>query len=294
MSVFTSQIKHKPWLWQITLLTSILGALLALSLKTQDRIRGEQLPNMRPDRLAAAYAQMRDEVVEQKKRIADLQTNLNKYQEAATAESGNAKLLGADLRKANVLAGLVAVTGPGVVVTLRDSKSVPPRPDDMSPEAYTEFARPYIIHDADIQGVINELRAAGAEAIAVNDQRVVTTTAVRCVGPVVLVNNVQTNGSPVKVQAIGDPDTLVSSLTMANGVQDQYKITDPSMFSMDKAKSLTLPAFAGATPLRYAQPALEGKAEEAQRQSEEAAQTEKNALEKNTAPIDGGGGAPGL
>ncbi len=40
MSVFTSQIRHKPWLWQVTLLSGILGALLALSLKTQDRIRG--------------------------------------------------------------------------------------------------------------------------------------------------------------------------------------------------------------------------------------------------------------
>lgn len=276
MSVFTSQIRHRPWLWQVTLLSGILGALLALSLKTQDRIRGEQLPNMRPNRLAAAYASMRDEVVEQKKKIADLQTTLTKYQEAAAQENGNARLLGADLRKANVLAGLVAVTGPGVTVTLRDSKKQPPRPDDMSPEAYAEFVRPFIIHDQDIQMVVNELRAAGAEAIAINDQRIVSTTAIRCIGPTVLVNNVSTNGSPVKITAIGEPGTLQSAVTMANGIADQYKTTDPSMFSVDKADNLTLPAFAGATPLRYAQPAPDAKAEQAQRKSEEAAHTENN------------------
>ena len=137
--------------------------------------------------------------------------------------------------------------------------------------------------------VVNELRAAGAEAIAINDQRVVATTAIRCVGPVVLVNKAETNGSPVKIKAIGDPDTLLSSLMMANGIADQYKITDPSMFSVDKVADkhgLLLPAYAGATPLRFAEPAPEGKAEQAQRQSEEAAQTGNDASAVDAQPID--------
>jgi len=286
MSVFTSQIRHKPWLSQITVLAAILGALLALSLKTQDRIRGDQMPNMRPNQFASAYAQLRDEVVDQKKSIADLQSRLNKYQQAAAAESGNTKLLSADLQKANLLAGTIAVTGPGVVVTLRDSKKAPPRPADMAPEDYIAMTRTYIIHSEDIQAVINELRAAGAEAIAVNDQRVVATTAIRCVGPVVQVNSIPTNGSPVRIKAIGDPDTLVSALTMASGIQDQYKVTDPSMFSMDKVKGMTLPAFAGSTTVRYAQPAADAKAEQAQRQSEQSAtDTDPNAAMGVNPPV---------
>jgi uncharacterized protein YlxW (UPF0749 family) len=282
MSVFTSQVRHKPWLWQITLLSGVLGGLLALSLKTQDRIRSEQAPNMRPNALAAAYAEMRETAAAQKKEIADLRRNLTKYQTAATQETGNARLLSADLQRANVLAGLVAVTGPGVVVTLRDSKNPPPKPADMSQEAYVEIVKYYQIHDADIQLVINELRAAGAEAIAVNDQRIVATTAVRCVGPVVLVNNMQTNGSPVKISAVGDPEVLASSLTMKNGVRDTF-VNDPSMFSVDKMKAVTLPAYAGATPLRYAQPAGEAKAEQAQRQSEDAARSAEQHLPVETA-----------
>jgi|GEM_PF-60544 Uncharacterized protein conserved in bacteria len=270
MSVFSSQIRNRPWLWQITLLCGIFGALLAATLKTQDRIRGEGLPSMRPQQIATEYAKMRDTVNEQKKKIADLQTNLTKYQEAAAKEKDSAKLLYSDLQKANVLAGLVAVTGPGVVVTLRDSTKMPAKPADMTPEDYSVLTQDYIIHDRDIQSVINELRAAGAEAIAVNDQRVVATTAVRCVGPVVQVNSVPTNGSPVKIKAIGDPDALVSSLLMPNGLRDQYSITDPSMFSVDKIKSMTLPAYAGATPLRWAEVAPEHEAKQAQRQSEKA------------------------
>jgi uncharacterized protein YlxW (UPF0749 family) len=271
MSVFSSQIRHKPWGTQITILSAILGGLLALSLKTQDRIRGDQMPSLRPNQFASAYSQLRDDVVDQKKTIADLQARLNKYQQAAAAESGNAKLLSTDLQRANLMAGLVAVSGPGVVVTLRDSKKAPPRPNEMSPEDYIAMTRNYIIHSEDIQAVINELRAIGAEAIAVNDQRVVATTAIRCVGPVVQVNSIPTNGSPVRIMAIGDPDTLVSGLTMASGVQDQYKVTDPTMFSIDKSKGMTLPAFAGAQPIRFAVPAQDQSAEWAQRKSENAA-----------------------
>ena len=275
MSVFTSQVRHKPWLWQITLLSAVLGALLALSLKTQDRIRSEQLPNMRVGKLASAYADMRETVVAQKKEIADLRQNLSKYQQAAVTETGNTRLLSADLQRANILAGLTAITGPGVVVTLRDSKNPPPKPADMAQESYVEIVKYYQIHDQDIQLVINELKAAGAEAIAVNDQRVVATTAVRCVGPVVMVNNVQTSGSPVKVSAIGDPEVLSSAFAMKNGVRDSF-VNDPSMFSMDKVKSVTLPAYAGATPLRFSHPAGEAKADEAQRQSEDAGRSEKS------------------
>nr|CAA9262353.1 Division initiation protein [uncultured Armatimonadetes bacterium] len=273
MSVFTSQIRNRPWVWQVTALGVVLGGLLAASLKTQDRIRQEQLPTTRISGLAAAYSDLRDTVAEQKKKIADIQASLIRYQKAAADGEGNARLLSESLQKANLLSGLVAVTGPGVVITLQDSTKRPPRSPEDSPETYAEVLKPYIIHDQDIQAVLNELRAAGAEAIVINDQRVIATTAVRCVGPTILVNNIPTNGSPVKIKAIGDPDTLVSSMTMANGVQDAYKMTDPSMFSIDKADAITLPAYAGPTPLRYAREAPKAEAERAQKQSEEATQT---------------------
>ena len=273
MSVFTSQIRNKPWVWQVTALGFVLGGLLALSLKTQDQIRQAQLPTMRVSGLATAYTNLRDTVGEQKKEIADLRANLTKYQKAAADESGNARLLEADLRKANILAGLVAVTGPGIIVKLSDSKNRPPQTPDIPPESYQEMLKQFIIHDQDIQAVLNELKAAGAEAISINDQRVIATTAVRCVGPTVLVNNIATS-VPVTIKAVGDPDTLMSGLTFAGGVKDAYNI-DPKMFSIDKAKTMTLPAYAGSTVVRFAMPASEAKAEQAQKQSDEATKTGK-------------------
>ena len=221
MSVFTSPIRNNSWVTPIAALSVVFGALAAASLRTQDRIRGEGLSGTRPQQVFGAYNEMRATVSEQKKKIADLQDNLTKYQAAAATETDKAKLLYGDLQKANTMAGVVAVTGPGVIVTLHDAHKLPPKPADMSPQDYTEFTRNYIIHDADIQMAVNELRGAGAEAIAINDQRVVSTTAVRCVGNVVQVNSIPTSGSPVRIKAIGDPEALYSGLTMPNGFKDQ-------------------------------------------------------------------------
>ena len=73
-----------------------------------------------------------------------------------------------------------------------------------------------------------------------------------------------------------DLEAIDSALAqMTGGVSDTYKITDPSMFSIDKVKSLTLPAYAGPTPNRFAKPAPEHKAEQAQKQSEDAAEADR-------------------
>src|SRR5437764_13741691 len=106
---------------------------------------------------------------EEKKKLEDIIAKGNDGKEA----------LNSALQEARAYAGLTEVTGPGVVVTLQDSKKQPMIA--VGPENY-------LIHDRDINEVINELRSAGAEAIAVGTQRVVNSTAARCLGPVGMVN----------------------------------------------------------------------------------------------------------
>lgn len=278
MSVFSSQIRHKPWLGPVSVLAVLMGALLALSLKTQDKIRTEQLPNMLPSKLARAYTDLRDENTGLRRQVVDLNKRLQKYQQDAGSESARARLLSEDLSTANVLAGLTPVTGPGVVVVLRDSNKAKNKPADISDADWDELSKEFYIHDRDIRDVVNELKAAGAEAIAVNDQRVSTTTPIRCVGPVVMVNDVRTTGSPVKIKAIGDPDALLSGLLMTKGVLDGFKMVDPAMVQIDKLDAMTLSAFNGSTRLRYARVAPDSKADQAQKESEAAAKTGDSAI----------------
>jgi hypothetical protein len=104
-----------------------------------------------------------------------------------------------------------------------------------------------------------------------------------------MVNDVRTAGSPVVVRAIGDPDALLSGMMMTKGVLDAFRDVDPTMVSIDKVKSMTLPAYAGSTTLRYAKVANEVKANEAQRQSENAERLGDKAVQDPQSVIRDGG-----
>ncbi len=166
------------------------------------------------------------------------------------------------LGEARFLAGLTPVQGPGVVVTLNDSqKSLPSMPSGMAP--------PNIIHDSDINQVVNELKAAGAEAIAVNDQRLVATSSVRTAGPTILINFTPTT-PPFVVKAIGSPKTLATALNMPGGVASQLKSYDSAMFSVKEARALTLLAYTGTGEPRYAKPISAASADDVRKRTVEA------------------------
>src|SRR5262249_31305150 len=105
----------------------------------------------------------------------------------------------------------------------------------------------------DIANVVNELKAAGAEAIAVNGQRVVGSTAIRCVGPVVHVNDVPA-APPYVVLAIGDQNALLGGLNLPGGGLDGLRHFDTDMVRIEKKQTLHIPAFAGITQMRFARP----------------------------------------
>ena len=112
-----------------------------------------------------------------------------------------------------LLAGTTAVEGAGIEVVLDDSAI---------PKKANENPNLYIIHDEDLLRVLNELRAAGAEAISLNDQRIVAMSEVRCAGPTVSVNNIR-SAPPYVIKAIGAPKTLTSALRLRGGVVETFE-----------------------------------------------------------------------
>ena len=152
-----------------------------------------------------------------------------------------------ELSNARFLAGLTPVQGPGVVVTLNDSKQRLPKnmPPGMTP--------PNIIHDSDINAIVNELKAAGAEAIAVNDQRLVATSSIRDAGPTIFVNNTP-QVPPFVIKAIGSPKTLAGAMNIPGGIATQLKAYDPRMFSVQTIGTMRLPAYFDLDTPRYAKP----------------------------------------
>lgn len=167
--------------------------------------------------------------------------------ELAAGISGTESLEKA-LNDAKMLAGLVAVTGPGIVVTLSDSPKLP------ATERRPEVINNYLVHDYDVREVCNILFTAGAEAVSVDDQRLIATSSIRCAGEVCLVNTVQLT-SPFVIKAIGKPDDLKSALETPGIPIEGLFLLD--MISIKKEDSVKIPAFKGSTRFNYAKPVPE-------------------------------------
>ena len=191
-------------------------------------------------------------------RAQELQTQLNaeiEKNEGLNAELEEAKNQLAEFRKnsedsgaistivneqienAEKLAGLVALKGPGVVVTLSDAKT-------------TVSSENTIIHDSDIRTVINELLASGAEAISINGERIVSTSAIRCVGPTVIINNTRL-ATPFVINAIGDSKTLEAGLIIKGGVVDALTPWGINV-KISKMEKVEIPAYSGSLYFKYA------------------------------------------
>ncbi len=239
------------WFWPLTIMTFILGTFIAAALKTQNIVRREMLPSSSYSGLAEAYVNYRNTMELQQKTIGSLQKQNEVLVNHVGRRSPEMKELTKQLDEYRFLAGITPVQGPGIVVTLKDSVKRPPA--DLPSQVSADLTATFIIHDLDLQRVVNELRAAGAEAFAVNDQRVVTTTAIRCVGPAIQVNGVPLT-PPYVIRAIGDPGTLSESLALPGGIAEQLRQTDPSMIQIERSTALVLPSYEGSLMFRYSHP----------------------------------------
>src|SRR6185312_12399630 len=109
------------------------------------------------------------------------------------------------------LAGTQPVTGPGLSVTLDDAK----RTAASLPDGFT--ADDIVVHQQDVQGVVNALWAGGAEAMMLQDQRVISTSAVRCVGNTLILQG-RVYSPPYVIQAIGDTSGMRAALDSSREV----------------------------------------------------------------------------
>ena len=143
-------------------------------------------------------------------------------------------------------AGLVPVEGPGLAVSLTDAPLNGPRPEWATNNEL-------VVHQQDLQAVINALWAGGAEAMTLQGQRVVSTSAFRCVGNVLLLHG-RHYSPPYVVEAIGNPDQLREALLSAPGVLTylQYVEAVGLGWSVSEEERLAMPAYEGNLELEHA------------------------------------------
>jgi uncharacterized protein YlxW (UPF0749 family) len=170
--------------------------------------------------------------------VTELQQKLDRAQARALSGSGQ---LAQDLELARLQAGLTAVTGPGVAVTL----SEPPAPTGSATPGGSNPSgqASNILTDRDVRSVVNELWHDGAEAIAVNDVRLTPTSSIRLAGEAVLVDT-QAVIAPFEITAIGNADLLATNFAQST-VASRYQTlsgVEGIGFSFTDTDHLSLPA----------------------------------------------------
>lgn len=219
----------------------VLGFILAMQFKVNQNIeQSQRLLNLDRPRMLAAKIEAAKEKNEELQREVE---RLRKELDEAAADPQLADLKN-KLDRIRSFAGLTELEGPGVKVTLNDSQEVI-KPGD-NPNLY-------VLHDEDLIRVLNELKAAGAEALSMNGHRIIATTEIRCIGPTVLINKSVRLSPPFEIKAIGNPDTLFSALKMKGGVVDSLKFWGIEI-KVEKVPNMVIPPYEGGISFNFARP----------------------------------------
>ncbi|MDZ5619324.1 DUF881 domain-containing protein [Nocardioides bizhenqiangii] len=150
-------------------------------------------------------------------------------------------------------AGLEPRSGPGVTITLSDS------PDENLDEAVAHDIKvaQLVVHQQDVQAVVNALWAGGASAVTIAGQRVISTTGIKCEGPVVQLQGVP-YPQPYVIQAVGDPAALTAAID-ADPLVTGYRTDAANPYieigwDMETEDHVEAPAYDGLLDLSYAEP----------------------------------------
>jgi uncharacterized protein YlxW (UPF0749 family) len=195
-------------------------------------------------------------IIDADSRVADKASRLDALQkEVQTLSKRSAPTdqhLSSLTRAADVLAPVAATTkvrGPAIEVALDDAK----RSADSLPDGFT--ADDIVVHQQDVQAVVNALWASGAEAMMIQDQRVISTSAVRCVGNTLILQG-RVYSPPYRITAIGDLERLQQGLDAdpSIAIYKQYVDAVGLGWSVHTHGSVEFPAYSGSVDLQYASP----------------------------------------
>lgn len=149
-------------------------------------------------------------------------------------------------------AGTHPLTGPAVEVTLNDA---PPGAVPLEPGVPDPQPNDLVIHQQDLQAVVNALWQGGAEGIRVMDQRLISTSAVRCVGNTLILQG-RVYSPPYQITAVGDRARLRKALGDSPAIQNylQYVQAYGLGWKVSTPAEVTLPGYTGSLDLHYARP----------------------------------------
>jgi uncharacterized protein YlxW (UPF0749 family) len=238
---------RRPSAWSalVPVVALAAGLLFATSGRTA---QGTDLRAGEVTELSELIVQRGQAIRSQQEQFAELQAESERLTDLAASRNGDVAAARDTGRAGELSAALVPLTGPGVEIVLDDA---PPRADGTLPVS----ARPddLVIHQSDVQAVVNAVWAAGADGVAIMDLRLIGTSAVRCVGNVLLLQG-RTYSPPFVITAIADADAVRSQLAVSPqvAVLQQAVQAFGLSFTVRERPEVALPAYGGALDLEHA------------------------------------------
>ena len=167
-------------------------------------------------------SELKTEVLKWKEKYEEVYSVLEKTEniletkrEQATTNDNDSTKIQKELKTLNSLIGTIDVKGNGIILIVADNNNV-----TSQTVGILDNINNYLIHDKDLLMLVNELKNAGAEAISINGERIINTTAITCDGNVILVNGNKIS-SPFEIKVIGSQEALMGALKRPGGYLEQ-------------------------------------------------------------------------
>ncbi|RBP45558.1 DUF881 domain-containing protein [Garciella nitratireducens] len=233
-------MKLKKGQLEITIISIVIGIMIVMQYKSVTQLGGA-VSNTRAQELAAQLSVLEKEKKSLNTQINNLKDKIEEYENQFVQDNRVVEDLRKDTQEAKILAGQTAVKGPGIVITL-----------DYIPLEEGDDFNPFLMYPEYLLILLNELNSAGAEAISINDQRIISTSEIRLAGNHIVING-QKFSHPFIFKVIGDSQTMESAIQLKGGVVELLNSVYIQV-NIKREQEVVIPKYEGVIEYEYAKP----------------------------------------
>ena len=212
----------------------ILTMIMFTQFKTVEQTDITAIETMRETELRSELADWKTKYEEIDEKITETETKINEYQVELANNADSSEILKNEVLEAEDYMGYTSLKGEGIQIVLKDT--------DES----------FIIQYSDLLTLVNELKVAGAEAISINDERIVSSSEIVLVNKRIILVNTRKISGPYVIKAIGDKKYLESAITIKGGYKDELEANGKTIeYSLED--NIVVPAYGGNLSLKYSE-----------------------------------------
>ena len=225
---------------EITVICIIIGLMLVIQYKSVSQLGGF-VSTTRAQELAGQLNEVKKEKESLTSKISELEKEIVEYEDQLVQDNKFAENLRTNTQKSQMIAGLLDVKGPGIVISL-----------DYTPLDGEEGFDPFLVYPEYLLLLLNELNSSGAEAISINEQRIISTSEIRLAGNHIVING-EKFSRPFVFKIIGDGQTLQSAIQLRGGIVELLN-SNYIQVTIKREDEILISKYAGIIDFDYTQP----------------------------------------